>query len=66
MINKIHEKRIPVIYNNKKSTFQKCCKHKSVSIHNRNLKVLATKIYKSNKKVVPESFFKYFHVQKPA
>ena len=55
-INKLHERCLHVIYNDKKSTFQKLLgKDKSVSIHNRNLQVLATEMYKVTK-VTPESF----------
>ena len=49
-INKLHERCLRVIYNDKKSTFQKLLdKDKSVSIYNRNLQVLAIEMYKVTK-----------------
>ena len=42
-MNKLHERCLRVIYDDKKSTFQKLLdKDKSVLIHNRNLQLLAT------------------------
>ena len=56
-INKFHEIHLRVIYNNKKSKFQKFLeKNKSVSINNRNLQVLATEVYKVTKELCPEVF----------
>ena len=50
----------------KKTTFQKLRdRDKSVSIHNRNLQVLAIEMYKVKKGLTPEGFCKHFHVQKP-
>ena len=49
-INKLYERCLRLIYNDKKSTFRKLLdKVESVSIHNRNLKFLATEIYKVTK-----------------
>ena len=54
-INKLHERCFRVIYNRKKSTFQKLLhKDKSVSIHNRNLQVFATEMYKLTKGLSPK------------
>ena len=54
-INKLHERRPSVIYNDKISTFQKLLdKDKSVSIHNQDLQVLATEMYKVTKGLPPK------------
>ena len=60
-INKLHERCLRVIYNDKKSTFQKLLdKDKSVSIYNRNLQVLATEMYKVTKGLSPKVFTNTF------
>ena len=47
---KLHERCLRITYNDKKSTFQKLYdKYKSVSIHNRNLQVLATEMLEVTK-----------------
>ena len=54
-INKLHERYLRVIYNYEKPTFQKLLeKDKSVSIHNRNLHILATEMYKVTKEFCPK------------
>ena len=46
-INRLHEKCLRTIYNDKQSPFNKLLKKdRSLSIHKRNLKILATKIHK--------------------
>ena len=46
-INRIHERALRITYNDKSSTFQELLdKDNSVSIHHRNIRVLATEIYK--------------------
>ena len=46
-INCIRERALRITYNDKSSTFQELLdKDKSVSIHHRNIRVLATEIYK--------------------
>ena len=46
-INRIHERALRMAYKDKHSTFQELLsKDSSVSIHHRNLQVLATEIYK--------------------
>ena len=60
-INKLHERCLSVIYNDKKSLFQKLLdKDKSVLIHNRNLQVLATEMYKVTKGLSPNVFTNTF------
>ena len=61
-INKLHERCLRVIYNDKNSKFQKLLdKGKSVSLHNRNLKVLATGKYKVIKVLSPKVFANTFN-----
>ena len=56
-INYLHERCLRVIYNDKKSTSQKLLENdKAVSIHNRNLQVLAKEIYKVTKGLSPKVF----------
>ena len=46
-INRIHERALRITYNDKSSSFQNLLeKHNSVTIHHRNIKILATEIYK--------------------
>ena len=46
-INRIHERALIVTYNEKSSSFQRLLeKDDSVTIHNRNIKILATETYK--------------------
>ena len=60
-ISKPHERCLGVIYNEKKSKFQKLLdKDKSVSIHNRNLQVFAIEMYKVTKGFSPKVFTNTF------
>ena len=60
-INRLHERYLRVIYNDKKPTFQKLLDiDKSLSIHNRNLLVLATEMYKVTKGLSPKVFTNTF------
>ena len=60
-INKIQEKTLRLVY---KDNLLK--KDKSVSIHQRNLQILATEIYKARNDLRPEIMKDIFHsVQKP-
>ena len=54
-INRIHERCLRLIYNDKKSSFENLIdKDKSVSIHHRNLKRLAIEMYEVNPGISPE------------
>ena len=54
-INRIHEKCLRIIYNDKKSTFYKLLeKDSSVSIHKRNLRFLACEMFKLKRDMAPE------------
>ena len=53
-INKIHEKSLRLVYNDNLSPFAELlAKDNSVTIHDRNLQVLATEIYKAINKLSP-------------
>ena len=46
-INRLHERCLRIIYSEKQSSFETLLeKDGSVSVHNRNLQILATEIYK--------------------
>ena len=67
-INKIHEKALRLVYKDKTnlSLNDLLKKDKSVSIHQRNLQILATEIYKVRNNLGPEILKDIFHfVQKP-
>ena len=66
-INKIHEKALRLVYKDKTnlSLDDLLKKDKSVSIHQRNLQILATEIYKARNDLGPEIMKDTFHyVQK--
>ena len=66
-INKIHENALRLVYKNEtnRSFDDLLKKDKSVSIHHKNLQVLATEIYKGRNDLVPEIMIEIFHfVQK--
>ena len=49
-INSIHERELRIAYNDRKSSFKELLrKNNTVSIHHRNLQVLATEIFKIKK-----------------
>ena len=67
-INKIHEKTLRLVYKDEKnlSLDDLLKKDKSASIHQINLKILATEIYKARNDLGPEIMKDIFHsVQKP-
>ena len=54
-INRIHERCLRIIYNDKKSTFYELLeKDGSVSIHKRNLRFLACEMFKLKRDMAPE------------
>ena len=54
-INSIHERALRITYQDDTSTFQELLnKDNSVSIHHRNLQVLATKMFKIHRDLSPE------------
>ena len=53
-INNIHERALRIVHKDYKSTFKQLLKqNKSVSIHQRNLQILATKIFKTKNDLNP-------------
>ena len=67
-INKIHEKALRLVYKNETfSSFDDLLKRdKSVSIHQKNLQILATEIYKTKNYLGPKIMKNTFHlIQKP-
>ena len=67
-INKIHEKTLRLVYKDEKnlSLDDLLKKDQSVSIHQRNLQILATEMYKARNDLEPEIMKDIFHsVQKP-
>ena len=68
IINKIHEKTLRLVYKDEKnlSLDDLLKKDQSVSIHQRNLQILATEMYKARNDLEPEIMKDIFHsVQKP-
>ena len=67
-INKIHEKALRLVYKNETFlSFDDLLKRdKSVSIHQKNLQILATEIYKTKNDLGPKIMKYTFHfIQKP-
>ena len=53
-INRLHEKCLRIVYSDKTSSFEELFdKDGSVTIHTRNLKVLATEIFKASRNLSP-------------
>ena len=54
-INKIHERTLQLVYDDRQSTFEELLNiDKSVTIHHRNLQVLATELYKVHHRLARE------------
>ena len=54
-INKIHQRALRLVYDDRQSTFEELLNiDKSVTIHHRNLQVLATELYKVHHGLAPE------------
>ena len=63
-IKKVHERALRIVYKYSCSSFEDLLKKaESISIHERNLKLLATKIFKTRSNLNP-SFMKQIFVQK--
>ena len=53
-INKLHERCLHIVYNDKKSSFKELLEtHKSVPVHIKNLQVLATEMFKVYRNISP-------------
>ena len=54
-INKLHERALQLAYEDRHSTFEELLNiEKSVTIHQRNLQVLVTELYKKHHGLAPE------------
>ena len=54
-INKLHERALRLVYNDKSSSFRELLERdNSVTIHERNIQVLLTEIFKVKSRVAPE------------
>ena len=54
-INKLHERALRLVYDDRQSTFEELLSiDKSVTIHHRNVQVLATELYKLHHGLAPE------------
>ena len=60
-INKLYEHALRLVYNEKSSSFREILeKDKSVTIHERNIQVLLTEIFKVKSRVAPEIMIEIF------
>ena len=60
-INKLHERALRLVYNDKSSSFRELLeREKSVTIHERNIQVLSTEIFKVKSRVAPETMTEIF------
>ena len=60
-INRLHERCLHIIYNDKRSTFEECLvKDNSVSVHQNNINVLAIEMCKVANDISPEIMNKVF------
>ena len=62
-INRIHERSLRVVYNDKKATFKELLdKDKAVSIHTRNFQMLVSKILKVKFGELPSMMHEIFQI----
>ena len=63
-IKRLHERCLRIIYNDKRSSFNSLLeKDGSVSIHERNIKILATGMFKVNKNLAPRQIHDIFRLK---
>ena len=63
-ISKLHKRCLRIIYNDKRSSFNAFLeKDGSVSIHERNIKILATEMFKVSKNLAPPQMYKIFKLK---
>ena len=65
-INKIQERALRLVYKVNKLTFDDLSKlDNSVTIHQRNLQILATEIFKVKNSLAPEIMTEFFQIKEP-
>ena len=63
-INRLHERCLRIIYNDKRSSFNALLeKDGSVSIHERNIKILATEMFNVSKNLAPPQMHEVFKLK---
>ena len=63
-IKRLYERCLRIIYNDKRSSFNALLeKDGSVSIHERNIKILATKMFKVSKNLAPPQMHEIFKLK---
>ena len=63
-INRLHERCLRIIYNDKRSSFNALLeKDGSVSIHERNIKILATEMFEVSKNLAPPQMHEIFKLK---
>ena len=63
-INRLHEKCLRIVYSNKNSSFQQLLdKDGSVTMHKRNLQVLATEIFNVYRNLSPNTVAEIFRIR---
>ena len=63
-INRLHERCLEIIYNDKRSSFNALLeKDGSISIHERNIKILTTEMFKVSKNLAPPQMHKIFKLK---
>ena len=63
-INRVHERCLRIIYNDKRSSFNVLLKKDgSVSIHERNIKILATEMFKVSRNLAPPQMHETFKLK---
>ena len=66
-INRLHERCLRIIYNDKHSSFHDLLeKDRSVSVHSRNLQLLAIEMFTVSKRICPSLFSNIFNSRPPS
>ena len=66
MINRIHERALRLVYQNNLSFSELLDLNNSVTVHQKNLHVLVTKIYKVKNGIAPDIVKDIFELQIPS
>ena len=63
-INRFHGRCFIIVYNDKRSSFNELLeKDDSVSIHERNIKILVTEMFKVSKNLAPPQMYEIFKLK---